>query len=707
MTPERYQKVIDIINDVEGEDGEARSLALMRLCGSDSALRAEVEALLEHRDLASGFLAATALGDYAELLLEGVGGAPAVLGHYRIEEEIGSGGMGIVYRGVDGRLPSRAVALKLVRQPPGRSSPGAIERLRREAEVLASIKDQRIVTIYAIEEAGGEPFLVMEYVEGEDLENLIRGGAVEYSQALAICAQVAEALSVAHRRSVVHRDLKPSNVVVQPDGTIKVLDFGLARAFAGADAAVSPAGAGPGLTAAGVIVGTPGYISPERYLHEAADHRADVWSFGCVLFACLAGRPPWDREDDEELRERVLHEEPDWARLPARTARSVRELLAHCLEKQPERRLQSLTAAATVLRDAIGNATDSGRRRRRRWSSLAALAVLVAVAVAVLAHDDKATRGPAGIRLSGQAVIAVDAVGEPLWQADLGRPLAAMSSERLAKRSAITDLDQDGRNEVAILPDFGDNTVPDDTLLLLDDDGSMLWRRELGRKRHIGERVVEDRYAGILVRSLGRSSRFTGPGRLAVVVNHLNGPYCRVVALDVNGVTLGEFWNRGHLQYSTLWDEDGDGQDELVVGGANNELAEAALVVLAGDGLFWGSSPPDSCEQAAHPMPAGFRRYVRFAPDVRPQMARNYVVELSGEDDRLEVTTSVDNVGLFYRLYRDGSSAVHVTDDYAGRHRALVARGELQGPLDAQFVEWLRRKARTWDGRCWAELPAP
>ena len=269
------------------------------------------------------------------------------LGPYEILEPLGVGGMGEVYRARDLRL-DRDVAIKRISDALAKD-PGYLARFEREARMLAALSHPGIGAIYGLEQHEGVRFLVLELVEGESLSDTLDAGPLEASRALALAAQVAEALAAAHEKGVVHRDLKPANVRVTPDGRAKVLDFGLAKAVAPTSGPPKPADS---MTATGVIVGTPSYMSPEQSRGQAVDARTDLWAFGCLLYEMLTGKKAFGGASVPDIFAAVLHDEPDWKRLPRTTNASVRRLLQRCLEKEPDRRLGDAREALAAIREA-------------------------------------------------------------------------------------------------------------------------------------------------------------------------------------------------------------------------------------------------------------------------------------------------------------------------------------------------------------------
>jgi serine/threonine-protein kinase len=241
------------------------------------------------------------------------------------------------------------------------TDPDRLSRFEREAKLLASLNHPNIAAIYGLHEAEGVQFLVMEMVEGEDLAKRLERGAVPLHEAVEIALQVAEALEAAHDNGVIHRDLKPANIELTPEGKVKVLDFGLAKAMtpdaAGSDPSLSPT-LTSARTVAGMILGTAAYMSPEQARGRVADRRADVWAFGCVLYEMITGRRTFEGETVSDILASVLKVDPDWDSLPDGTPPKLRRLLRRCLERNPERRLAHLSGARVVLRETSEGTLD-------------------------------------------------------------------------------------------------------------------------------------------------------------------------------------------------------------------------------------------------------------------------------------------------------------------------------------------------------------
>src|ERR1700675_3826723 len=298
------------------------------------------------------------------------------LGSYDITAQIGAGGMGEVYQAHDTKL-GRDVAIKVLPEAFAHD-PERLSRFQREAKLLASLNHPNIATIHGLEDSNGTSYLVMELVPGETLAQRIkRDGAVPVEEALTIGKQIAEALEAAHEKGIIHRDLKPANVKLTPEGKVKVLDFGLAKAFAG-DTATEDIGNSPTLSMAatmqGVILGTAAYMSPEQAKGKQVDKRTDIWAFGAVLYELLTGKAAFHGEDVGDILASVVKTEPDWQTLPAATPLKVRDLLRRCLQKDKTQRLrdagdarieiqETLAAPATAVEAPAGPATRGWREQ--------------------------------------------------------------------------------------------------------------------------------------------------------------------------------------------------------------------------------------------------------------------------------------------------------------------------------------------------------
>jgi serine/threonine protein kinase/Tol biopolymer transport system component len=337
------------------------------------------------------------------------------LSHYRVTSKLGAGGMGEVFRATDSRL-HRDVALKLLPEHLANDK-DRMARFHREAQVLASLSHPHIAGIHGLEESGGRSALVMELVEGEDLADRLSRGPIPLVEALHIAQQIADALEAAHEKGIIHRDLKPANVKITPDGQVKVLDFGLAKALEGSagGGALAEAGASATLsvaaTRAGIVMGTVAYMSPEQASGSLVDKRSDIWAYGVVLFEMLAGRRLFEGETTSHTMADVLRADIDWNRLPASTPVPIRRLLERCLERDRKRRLQAIAEARIIIDDYLANASPSGSRSvalpaiqtrpssaRLPWIVAAVSVVALLGALALLWQQWGARRGSFALR---------------------------------------------------------------------------------------------------------------------------------------------------------------------------------------------------------------------------------------------------------------------------------------------------------------------
>jgi serine/threonine-protein kinase len=313
------------------------------------------------------------------------------LGAYEILSLIGSGGMGEVYRARDSRL-GRDVAIKVLPADVA-ADHDRLARFEREAQVLASLNHPNIAQIHGVDDSSGAPALVMELVEGPTLADRIAKGPIPLDEALPIAKQIAEALEAAHEQGIIHRDLKPANIKVRPDGTVKVLDFGLAKAFDPVASAVGNLTMSPTLsihaTHAGIILGTAAYMAPEQARGKVVDKRADIWAFGCVVFEMLSGRRAFDGDDISTTLAAVLKTDLDWSALSSDVPPNLRRLLRSCLNKNPLDRLRDIGDARIginhVLARAVEESAPSETVRRTPWWRRAMPAVIGAASVGFVA----------------------------------------------------------------------------------------------------------------------------------------------------------------------------------------------------------------------------------------------------------------------------------------------------------------------------------
>jgi len=381
------------------------------------------------------------------------------IGPYEVTGTLGRGGMGEVYRARDSRL-NRDVALKVLPAALERD-PERLARFQREAQILAGMNHANIAMLFGLEDSGNGRALVMELVEGPTLADRIQQGAIPPDEAAPIALQVAEAFEYAHGRGVVHRDLKPANVKITPEGRVKVLDFGLAKALSSEPERSSDPNNSPtmtmGMTAAGVIIGTAGYMSPEQAKGKPADHRADIWAFGVVLTEMLTGKPLYAGETVGEIMASIIKDEPALGHLPAAIPPGIRYLIERCLHKDPQQRLQHMGEARIILGHPLEHPERHGpipqssvhpqpvaARSRLAFVSLWMLAGTLALAAGTLAFVHFRERAPVesslrfqipapgksaigAFRISPDGRYLVFVAGPKLWM----RPLDSLESKAL------------------------------------------------------------------------------------------------------------------------------------------------------------------------------------------------------------------------------------------------------------------------------------
>jgi serine/threonine-protein kinase len=393
MTPERREQIEQICQDALDRHANARAAFVARACGGDEELRREVESLLAHERAAERFIETPALESAAGSLTALAGIAPGEhIGTYEVVSLLGAGGMGEVYRARDPQL-GRDVAIKIL-PPIFSTDPERLARFEREARALAALNHPNVGAIYGLERTAVSRALVLELVDGPTLADTLRdaslrnGSGLALATALSIARQIASALEAAHEKGIVHRDLKPTNIKITPGGTVKVLDFGLAKLAVHADRASELHGAEtPRLTLTGardgVVLGTAAYMSPEQARGQAIDKRTDIWAFGCVLYEMLTGRAAFARETVTDTMAAVINVDPDWSRLPADTPGSIRRLLRRCLRKQPQFRLRDIGDAALEIEEPQGS-SPPGRRKVAGWSRRDERQVWAAAAVILL-----------------------------------------------------------------------------------------------------------------------------------------------------------------------------------------------------------------------------------------------------------------------------------------------------------------------------------
>jgi Tol biopolymer transport system component/predicted Ser/Thr protein kinase len=384
------------------------------------------------------------------------------LASYQVTEKIGAGGMGEVYRARDTKL-GRDVAIKVL-PPLFAQDPERLGRFRREAKVLAGLNHANIATLYGLEEADGQQFLIMELVEGEDLAERLSRGALSVAEALKIVRDVAAALQTAHAQGVVHRDLKPANIKITPDGRVKVLDFGLAKALETAptagDLSHSPTIATGIGTMGGVILGTAAYMSPEQARGKPVDKLTDIWAIGAVLYETLTGQHAFPGETVSDTIAKILEREPDWSALPASTPPAVQLLLRRCLQKDKTKRLQDVGDVRIEVDETLSGASAAwtgpvlagapGWRTNARagmfWKAATAAAAIVAVSFAT-AYFRRHVETPQVIRAAipapaGARFVALGDYAGPVVISPDGKRIAfTATGEKLARMLWVRELD--------------------------------------------------------------------------------------------------------------------------------------------------------------------------------------------------------------------------------------------------------------------------
>jgi serine/threonine protein kinase len=368
MDPERWRQIERLYVAASERPAAERDAYLAQVCGPDLELRHEVEQLLDHADRSGNILDGPAW--------KTSGPRPGLrIASYEIEAALGAGGMGEVWKAHDSRL-NRIVALKTAKSQ-------FSDRFEREAKAVAALNHPNIAALYDVGMSpSGFGYLVLEYVDGPTLADRIQHGPIPTAEALPIARQIAEAVEAAHERGIIHRDLKPANIKLKSDGTVKVLDFGLAKALDSEDEhpAVSMS------TARGMIMGTASYMSPEQAMGKKLDRRTDIWSFGVVLYEMLTGERMFGGDTSGEIIEKVIKTEPPLDALPL----EWRPLIGRCLVKDSRRRLQAIGEARLILEDSLAHsdASTSGvrgvNRVRNLWRWIAAALAVALIAVSAL-----------------------------------------------------------------------------------------------------------------------------------------------------------------------------------------------------------------------------------------------------------------------------------------------------------------------------------
>jgi Tol biopolymer transport system component len=394
MDQGRWQQIEQLYHAALAQPAPDRARYLGEACAGDEALRRDVESLLQSPATADGVFAGPAMAAATPPASATSTLTGRRLGVYQLQERIGAGGMGEVYRARDTKL-GRDVAIKILPRT-FTDDPERLARFAREARVLATLNHPNIATIHGTEESDGIRALVMELIGGETLAERIVRGPLRVADALAIARQLADALDTAHEKGIVHRDLKPANIKITPSGTVKVLDFGLAKVAPENDAASQAPTVTVDRTREGVIAGTAAYMSPEQARGLPVDKRTDIWAFGCVLYEMLTGRPSFAGQTISDTIAAILEREPGWAALPHSAPPHVVRLLRRCLTKDVSRRIRDIGDARIEIEEALRGqaeaplpAAKDGALRPRNLIAASLLVLVVAGTVAIVMNARK------------------------------------------------------------------------------------------------------------------------------------------------------------------------------------------------------------------------------------------------------------------------------------------------------------------------------
>ncbi len=568
------------------------------------------------------------------------------LGPYEILSALGAGGMGEVYRARDTKL-NRDVAIKVLPESFAHD-PDRLARFQREAQVLASLNHPNIAHIHGLEESGGIRALVMELVEGEDLTQRIARGPIPLDEALPIARQIADALEAAHEQGIIHRDLKPANIKVRADGTVKVLDFGLAKAMdsasglrpQAAEAMNSPTITTPAVTEAGRILGTAAYMAPEQARGKPVDKRADIWAFGCVLFEMLTGERAFDAEGVSDTLARVIEREPDWARLPTTLSPALRTYVTRCLQKDPRQRVQAIGDVRLALEGAFE--TDV--------SQTAAPALVTQwrrVALVVVA-----------------AIIASGAIiGTLVW-------VAMRRAEPVPPRVSRLDVAPSGSSALSINYNDRDLAItPDGSFLIyVGNRGTQLFVRALDALAPVA--VFTGQPNGPFVSPDGQWIGFTDGRGLLKKVAVTGGPAVTLATLDTAG-PCGATW----------------GPDDTIIVATASVATGLQRVAAAGGPLTVLTRPDPAQGEADH-----------FWPEMLPggRAVLFTITALTGGLDAAQVAVLDLQTGMRRVLVRGGSHAHYVPSglgspkgaEREGGHLVYAAAGTLRAvPFDLGRLE--------------------
>jgi len=519
MTADRWRQVSAIYNAAITRAGAEREAYVVQACRDDEGLRREVESLLEQGE--------SFLGTHVKLP------ADSRLGPYETVSILGAGGMGVVYRARDTRL-QREVALKVLPESVA-SDPDRIARFRREATVLASLNHPNIAAIYGFEDSGNVHALVLELVEGPTLAERIAQGPILVDEALPIARQIAEALEAAHEQGIIHRDLKPANIKLRPDGTVKVLDFGLAKALEpltsgghrGQSASLSPTITSPALISdVGVLLGTAAYMSPEQAKGKPADKRSDIWAFGCVLYEMLTGKRAFDGDEVTETLASVLAREPDWTALPATVVPAIRTLLRRCLDKDRRKRIGDIAAARFTIEEvgALGSTASV--------SDVEVQPRIDAAVATARAQLRRVMRVRMTLVTVGAVLITAAAVGAAVWYATRPTPPRVVQSTVAMTPATALTISGGGR-DLAITPDGS-------RIVYVGNNGSELFVRSLDALEPVSLYKADRRVLNPFVSPDGQWVGFVENFNTLKKIAITGGPATTVTPLD--GIWRGAVW---------------------------------------------------------------------------------------------------------------------------------------------------------------------
>ncbi len=547
------------------------------------------------------------------------------LGPYEILAAIGAGGMGEVYHATDTNL-KRAVAIKILPESVAKDR-DRLARFQREAEVLASLNHSNIAAIYGLERSDGVTALVMELVEGPTLANRIAQGRIPLDEALPIAKQIAEALESAHEHGIIHRDLKPANIKLRDDGTVKVLDFGLAKAMeptvAAVNVSLSPTITSPAMTRMGVILGTAAYMAPEQARGKTVDKRADIWAFGCVLFEMLTGKRVFDGEGLTDVIAAVVRDEPDWKALPADVPDHLRMLLKGCLEKERKARIGDI-AVARFLLDQGSTLVSARPQARTTMPWIAGLAVL-ALAVGALIfwrpwQTAPANQAPRRFTAEiGADVSLVDALGASAILSPDGMTLVFVGAENTSNSSLSLYVRRLDQLRATPLPGTDGALQP-----FFSPDGKWIGFFSVGKLKKIA--VTGGAVVTLCDAPLGRGGTWTDEG--SIIFTPTSSPGTTLVRVSAEGGTPEKLLDVAKDEAAQRWPQALPGARAVIFTSAKNL------------GNF------DGADIVAQPLPKGERKvlvnggyYGRYVASGHLLYFRERTLFAAPFDlDRLEVT---------------------------------------------------------------------